>query len=137
MKPAFTAEEYLSWVKSKPPTTTYDGCENYTCPIAQFLLETGRAVVPYVLSEEWYDETLLTKKGKPQFVHRLPDKVGRATFAMHPVNTFRHIVVRLELLIAKLEPNDFYFILRAENRVLNFYRRKLARQALARIRNGR
>lgn len=115
MKPAFTEQEYLDWAKAKPATDVYEGIENHTCAVAQFLIETGRAAVPYVMSEEWYDETLLTKKGKPQQLHRLSDKVAKATFALHPVNTFRHLVVRLELLMAKLDMNDYYFIIRAEN----------------------
>ena len=117
MKPAFTDQDFLVWAKTKPAKETYEGTNNYTCVIAEFLKETGRAVVPYVLSEEWYDETLLTKKGKPQMVHRLPRNSTRASFALHPVNTFRHIVVRLELLLAKLDMNDFYFVMRDESRL--------------------
>jgi hypothetical protein len=112
VKLAFTDDEYLQWAKTKPAGDTYDGIDNYSCPIADFLGDTGRAGIPYVLSEEWYDEALLTKKGKPSAVHKLPKHAGRATFALHPNNTFRHIVVRLELLMAKQDVNDFHFVIR-------------------------
>lgn len=112
MNLAFTDAEFLEWAKSKPQTETYDGTDNYTCAIAQFLYETNRASSPYVLSEGWYDEALLTKKGKPSAVHELPPKSAKAAVAIQPVNTFRHVAVRLQLLLDKREMNDYYFEMR-------------------------
>jgi hypothetical protein len=108
----FTESEFLDWVNSKPQSMTYDGVDNYTCPIAQFLNETGRTAVAYVLSEQWYDETKLTKKGKPSALYPVPSKVARAVFALAPVNTFEHISVRLSLLMEGQEMNDYYFIMK-------------------------
>lgn len=111
MKP-FTEQEYLDWVNSKPQSMAYDGVCNYTCPVAQFLNETGRTVVACVLSEQWYDDTKLTKKGKPSALYPVPPKVARATFAIAPVNTFEHISVRLSLLMEGREMNEYYFVMK-------------------------
>jgi hypothetical protein len=113
MTPAFTDAEFLEWAKTKPQTETFDGTDNYACPIAQFLRDTERADSPYVLSEEWHDEALLTKKGRPSVVNKLPTKSMKASVSIHPVNTFAHIVCRLELLLAKRDMNDYYFEMRA------------------------
>lgn len=101
--------EFLQWLKNKPQDETYDGTDNYSCAIAQFLKETGRAQIPYVLSDSWYDEALMTKKGKPSVIHNIPSKSSRASVAIKPVNTFRHATVRLQLIIDKREMNDYYF----------------------------
>lgn len=111
----FTNEEYLAWAKSKPQDETFDGINNYVCAVAQFLLATGRAQVPYVLSEEWYDEALPVKRGKKPVMHRfVSPHPFRASANLHPNNTFRHVVVRLELLMAKRDVNDYYFEMRGD-----------------------
>jgi hypothetical protein len=112
VNPAFTDQEFLEWASNKPAQETYDGINNYTCPIAQFLNETGRAKVAYVGSEQWYDETLLTKKGKPSALYTLSVNARRAAVAIHPVNTFNHVVVRLSLLLEKRDMNEYYFEMR-------------------------
>lgn len=110
--PAFTDAEFLEWAKSKPENETFDGINNYTCPIAQFLYDTKRADSPYVLSEEWYDEALVSKKGNPSAIYKIPPKSAKATMVIRPVNTFKHLCVRLGLLIEKREVNDYYFEMR-------------------------
>jgi hypothetical protein len=112
MNLAFTDAEFLEWAKTKPQDETFDGTDNYTCPLAQFLHDTKRAASPYVLSEEWYDEALMTKKGKPSVIHKLPTKSMKAAVSTRPVNTFAHVVCRLELLLAKRDMNDYYFEMR-------------------------
>jgi hypothetical protein len=112
MKLGFTDVEFLEWAKTKPQDETFDGIDNYTCPIAQFLKETKRAQIPYVLSETWYDEALVSKKGNPSAVHTIPSKSSKSSVVIHPINTFRHVVVRLELLLEKRDMNDYYFEMR-------------------------
>lgn len=111
----FSDDDFLAWLNSQRLDETFDGVDNYTCALARFLKDTGRATTPYVLSEEWYDEAIPLKRGKKPLMHRLPRKSSKAAVSIHPVNTIRHVKVRLELLIAKRDINDYYFEMRSAN----------------------
>jgi hypothetical protein len=112
VKPDFADLEYLAWVKTKPQDETYEGVDGTICPIAQFLKATGRAALPVVHSEDWYDDFFIVKQRKQPVSHRHQAKSFRATAALHPNNTFKHIAVRLQLLLDKQNVNDFYFVMK-------------------------
>lgn len=97
MAELFTSEQFLAWARTKPEDERYDYLDNYTCPIAQYLKEHSHATTPYVVNDrEFYDDAILYKK-KP-IMHALPKKkvIVAASKALKPVNTFGHLVRRLE-----------------------------------------
>jgi hypothetical protein len=109
MSDDFTLDEFTQWARSKQRDDRYDYIDNYTCPIAQFLKESGRCNgTPFVQNdEEWYDDAIPVKRGKKPIMHRLPKKriIVRACAALKPVNTFGHLIQRLET-----DESDWAFI---------------------------
>jgi hypothetical protein len=94
--PEFTDQEFLEWVRSKDPQEEYNYVQPYSCPMAMFLIETGRAERPCVGPRDW-DET--DDRGRfigptYEFSHKIESALN--DYGDSDVHTFGKLAERLQ-----------------------------------------